>query len=219
MCNQTNETKIGSNNGKFQVDLDVIHMYPHVHTIYCPQKAAREKQNKIDRVRLKQAESESELTNCIKHAVGCIITDKHGRIVSTGRNGTPEGIENCSEHFRSDMMRIERLKFNIKHSIGSVNATQSAELEKIYLEHHEWSAANEIHAEINAIIHSSPEKRAGGTLYVNLQPCPVCAKVIANSGVSRVVFGKMYERSDSAATQAMFDAKNIEYIFIPNLLD
>ena len=45
-----------------------------------------------------------------------------------------------------------------------------------------------IHAEANALLYSDWTARQGGTLYVTRTPCMECAKLIANSGLARVVF-------------------------------
>lgn len=180
---------------------------------------AKAKQDKIDRVRLRQADDEAGLSNCVKHAVGCVITDVHGRIVSTGRNGAPAGAENCSEHFHNYKDLINKNQHIVKTGNRSQQIYAQGRIDLANAEHHNWSSDNEIHAEANAIMHSSPEKRMGGTLYVNLQPCPHCAKLIAGSGVSRVVFGKMYGRTNDSQTEKLFKDVGIQYIFIPNFLE
>lgn len=50
-----------------------------------------------------------------------------------------------------------------------------------------------IHAEINAIMETSPEERDGSTIYVTHQPCKDCQKAILNSGITRVVFAHPYK--------------------------
>ena len=45
-----------------------------------------------------------------------------------------------------------------------------------------------VHAEINALLFADRSAIEGGTLYVTAMPCWDCARAIANSGVSRVVF-------------------------------
>lgn len=50
-----------------------------------------------------------------------------------------------------------------------------------------------VHAELNAIMQSSPEERKGATIYVTAQPCIDCAKAIIGSGVKRVVYNKSYK--------------------------
>lgn len=52
-----------------------------------------------------------------------------------------------------------------------------------------------IHAEQNAIIHCDYTKMRGATIYVTLSPCVHCAKMIANSGIARVVCAE--EQADS----------------------
>ena len=57
--------------------------------------------------------------------------------------------------------------------------------------HSEWSEANEIHAEVNAIAWAARNGSdvTGSTMYVTLSPCVHCAKVILASGIKTVVFG------------------------------
>lgn len=54
------------------------------------------------------------------------------------------------------------------------------------------------HAEVNALLYSDRAKVEGGTLYITDEPCTACRKVIANSGVRRVVWpeGDYYARTE-----------------------
>jgi len=45
-----------------------------------------------------------------------------------------------------------------------------------------------VHAEINAIMDSSRQERAGATMYISEEACIGCLKIIACSGVVRVVW-------------------------------
>jgi dCMP deaminase len=51
-----------------------------------------------------------------------------------------------------------------------------------------------IHAEANAIIQAAKNGTAidGGAIYTTASPCWPCFKVIANSGLTRIVFGEFY---------------------------
>ncbi len=51
-----------------------------------------------------------------------------------------------------------------------------------------------IHAEANAIIQAARNGAAidGGSLYVSASPCWNCFKMIANAGLTRIVFGEFY---------------------------
>lgn len=35
-------------------------------------------------------------SNCMKRRVGCVLV-RGGRVISTGYNGTPRGLQNCNE--------------------------------------------------------------------------------------------------------------------------
>jgi dCMP deaminase len=45
-----------------------------------------------------------------------------------------------------------------------------------------------IHAEINAILFADRQRLEGATLYVTHPPCPQCAALIAQAGISSVVY-------------------------------
>lgn len=47
-----------------------------------------------------------------------------------------------------------------------------------------WST----HAELNAILQTSRDERQGATMYVNQEPCVGCLKIIACSGIIRVIW-------------------------------
>lgn len=55
-----------------------------------------------------------------------------------------------------------------------------------------------LHAEANAItkIAKSGNNSDGATLYVTASPCIECAKLIIQSGIRRVVYGRMYRTTD-----------------------
>jgi deoxycytidylate deaminase len=55
-----------------------------------------------------------------------------------------------------------------------------------------------LHAEANAItkVAQSNNSSSGATLYVTTSPCIECAKLIIQSGITRVVFGEYYRITD-----------------------
>lgn len=103
-------------------------------------------------------------STCLRRQVGAVmVRDRH--IIATGYNGAPSGIRHCLE------IGCLRQEMNIPSG-----------------ERHELCLG--VHAEqnlfIQAALHgSSPE---GGTVYSTNQPCTLCAKLIVNAGVRRVVF-------------------------------
>ncbi len=101
--------------------------------------------------------------------VGAVIV-KNKRVIATGYNGAPQGILNCAEK-----KECLRKKMNI------ASGTR-----------HELCYA--VHAEQNAIIQAARVSCSveGATLYCTHQPCVICAKMIINSGIIRVVYGEGY---------------------------
>ncbi|MDN5347025.1 MAG: dCMP deaminase [Clostridia bacterium] len=102
-------------------------------------------------------------STCLRRQVGAIIV-KERRILSTGYNGAPTGLKHCSE---TGCLRQE---------LGVPSG-----------ERHELCRG--LHAEQNAIIQAAVHgvSIAGGTIYVTCQPCVVCAKMIINANLRRVV--------------------------------
>lgn len=58
------------------------------------------------------------------------------------------------------------------------------------------------HAELNAIVHSSRPIK-GSTIYVTLNPCNECAKLIVQSGVSKVIYIEKREFRNNSREAAM----------------
>jgi dCMP deaminase len=101
--------------------------------------------------------------------IGAVIV-KNKRILTTGYNGAPAGIKTCVE--RGECLRKKR---------GIESGTRQ---ELCYA----------IHAEQNAIIQAAKLGISiqDATLYCTHQPCVICAKMIVNSGISRVVYREGY---------------------------
>ncbi|OGC03993.1 cytidine deaminase [candidate division WOR-1 bacterium RIFOXYA12_FULL_43_27] len=106
----------------------------------------------------------AERATCVKRKVGAIIV-KNNRILSTGYNGAPKGLEHCTE------ATCLRKKLNIPSG-----------------ERHELCRG--LHAEQNAIIQAAVYgvNIEGGTLYCTFQPCVICVKMMLNAGIKRLVY-------------------------------
>ena len=63
-----------------------------------------------------------------------------------------------------------------------------------------------VHAEANAIIQAAKRGSEinGGTIYTTASPCWWCFKLIANSGLKKIIFGEMYR--DERITQFAAEA-------------
>ena len=101
--------------------------------------------------------------------IGAVIA-KDKRIITTGYNGAGAGIKSCKE--RGECLR------------RTLNIPSGTRAELCYA----------IHAEQNAIIQAAKLGVSidGATLYCTHQPCVICAKMIINSGIKRVVYREGY---------------------------
>lgn len=118
---------------------------------------------------MEMAELTSKRSTCLRRNVGAVIVkDRH--VIATGYNGAPRGIAHCDE--RGGCMR---------EKLGVPSG-----------ERHELCIA--LHAEQNAIIQAATlgQSIEGGTIYVTHQPCVICAKMIINAGITRIVVREGY---------------------------
>ena len=127
--------------------------------------------DKWDKRFIELAQVISNWASCYKpnRKIGAVIV-KNKRIVTTGYNGAPAGIQTCVE--RGECLR---------QKLGIPSGTRA---ELCYA----------IHAEQNAIIQAAKLGSSidGATLYCTHQPCVICAKMIVNAGIRRVVYQEGY---------------------------
>lgn len=107
-------------------------------------------------------------SNCVRGSVGAIIT-KEKRIITTGYNGTPSGITDCSDGGCKRCMDREQ---------GKLNEGERKDL------------CICVHAEHNALLQAANHgiSTKGTTLYATVSPCISCAKALINAGIVEVVY-------------------------------
>jgi dCMP deaminase len=122
----------------------------------------------------------SRRSTCLRRAVGAgLVRDR--RILATGYNGAPSKLKHCLE--------IGCLREKLKVPSG---------------ERHELCRG--LHAEQNAVIQAALHgvSAKGSTLYCTNHPCVICAKMIINAGVARIVIRDGYH--DKLAAQMLREA-------------
>ena len=120
-------------------------------------------------------------STCLRRQVGAVIVqDRH--VIATGYNGAPKGLEHCAE--RGGCLREE---------LGVPSG-----------EKHELCRA--LHAEQNAIIQAATLGHSieGASIYITHQPCVICAKMIINAGIERIVVREGYP--DELSVQILKEA-------------
>jgi dCMP deaminase len=113
-----------------------------------------------------------------------LVKDKY--IVSTGYNGAPSGSPHCED------IGCLRQQLNIPSG-----------------ERHELCRA--VHAEQNAITQAAffGASTNGSTMYVTCQPCVICAKMMINAGIKKVVYIEGY---DDTLSLDMLEEAGVEVV-------
>ncbi|MBU4486429.1 MAG: cytidine/deoxycytidylate deaminase family protein [Candidatus Delongbacteria bacterium] len=131
----------------------------------------------------------SKRATCDRGRSGCVIARK-GQILTTGYVGSPIGLPHCDEvgHQMKKML----------HEDGSIS------------EH----CVRTVHAEQNAICQAAKLGISieGATLYCRMTPCRTCAMIIINSGITRVVVERKYQRGQES--EEMFKQASVELVII-----
>jgi len=116
---------------------------------------------------------------CERGRSGCVIA-RDKQIVAAGYVGSPIGEDHCDEVGHLFQERLNKDGSKSKHCVRTV------------------------HAEQNAICQAARRGVPvdGATLYCKMTPCPVCAKMIINCGIKRVVCAQRYH--DGAEAERLF---------------
>ncbi len=107
-------------------------------------------------------------SNCMKRRIAAVIV-KDKRIISTGYNGTPRGIKNCSDGGCPRCNAIDASGKDLGECLCS-------------------------HGEENAIVQAAYHgvSLKGATLYTTFSPCLMCTKMIINAGIAELVYQGNY---------------------------
>lgn len=134
------------------------------------------------------ANAAAKRATCDRGRSGCVIV-KDKQILVTGYVGAPTGLSHCDE--------VGHLFKKTIHEDG--NETMHC--------------VRTVHAEQNAICQAAKRGIAleGATLYCRMTPCRVCAMLIINCGIKRVVCEKKYHAG--LESEEMFNQAGIEIEF------
>ncbi|MFA7077941.1 MAG: cytidine/deoxycytidylate deaminase family protein [Syntrophomonas sp.] len=137
---------------------------------------------------LELAELVASRSTCLRRHVGAVLVRKE-RIIATGYNGAPRGLGHCLE--------IGCLREELDIPSG-----------------HRYELCRGVHAEQNAIINAAyyGVSTEDTVLYCTNQPCIICARILINAGISKVVHRGNFK--DDLAMQFMQEA-GIDVVQIP----
>lgn len=121
------------------------------------------------------AKAVSRRSTCLRRHYGAVVV-ANDEIIATGYNGAARGQANCCDLHRC-------LREGCEHNDGN------------------YGSCPAVHAEMNALLSASRSEAIGATLYLagydleegreiygwEIEPCPVCKRMIANAGIAEVV--------------------------------
>lgn len=138
-----------------------------------------------DQYFMELANTVARRATCDRGRSGCVIA-RDKQLLVTGYVGAPAGLAHCDDvgHFMKQMV----------HEDGRVTN----------------HCVRTVHAEQNAICQAARRGISieNATLYCRMTPCRVCAMLIINCGITRVVCERKYH--DGAESERMFAEAGIE---------
>lgn len=129
-------------------------------------------------------------STCLRRAVGCVLVDERGHVLSTGYNGVAAGEKHCNN------------KFVTENSSGLSEHTYPYACEGAFAKAGtNLSACAAVHAEQNALL-QCPDIRDIVTAYVTVAPCDSCLKLFLNTGCKVIVVGDWYKNHTGESNEA-----------------
>jgi dCMP deaminase len=144
------------------------------------------------------ADAISQRSRCSRAQIGAVVVSKDQRISSTGYNG-PASLFPTEDECMAWCPRAQGL----------------TTLDNTY------DSCPSIHAEANALLYVDRSRVEGGTIYITDAACYQCAKLISNSGITRVVMriGTRAAHRLPDATVEYFKKCNIDVVITEDVDD
>ncbi len=120
---------------------------------------------------LEIAKAVAQRSTCLKRQYGAVIVSANDEIIATGYNGAPRGYSNCTDKGFCPRM-------DVAHNSG------------------DYGTCSSVHAEQNAMLSAARRDMIDSTLYLvgrdngnwfASEPCPICNRMIQNSGIKNIV--------------------------------
>ena len=126
-------------------------------------------QSNLDKVYMQNAVNMATLSHAIRKKVGCILVTPENLQIGA-YNGQPCGWNNvCEDVHTTDDPHFQPFEYLVtKNTV--------------------------IHAELNATLHAARQGVSvkNSTIYITLSPCAACSAMIAQAGITRVVYKEDY---------------------------
>lgn len=133
-------------------------------------------------------------STCDRGRTGCVIA-RDKQILVTGYAGAPKGLPHCDD---------------VGHQMKTTTHEDG---------HQSQHCVRTTHAEQNAIVQAAKlgVDIENGILYCKMTPCAVCAKMIVNAGLKRIVCEKRYHAGSES--EDMFRQVGIELDYFDDTVE
>lgn len=128
----------------------------------------------------------STRSRCARRKVGAVLVQGK-KLLGTAYNGAPSGVPDCEE---AGCMLVEEYELQVQDN----GDEQVVKKER---------CVRTIHAEQNLLLFTDRSDREGSTVYVTDQPCWTCSNMLANSGVTEIVYNREYPKDQDKVTKLM----------------
>lgn len=125
----------------------------------------------------------AQRATCLRRAVGCVLLNRRGHVLSTGYNGVASGQPHCNSIGWTDD-GVGDGSISHPHACSGAHAPSGTNLE----------GCQAIHAEQNALLQCR-DVYSIDTAYVTASPCMTCVKLLLNTSCQRVVYLEEYPHS------------------------
>lgn len=127
----------------------------------------------------------STRSQCLRRRVGAVLVQGK-KLMGTAYNGAPMGMPDCTE---AGCLLVAEYETEIVDGNEQVIKKERC--------------IRTIHAEQNLILFTDRRDREGSTVYVTDQPCWTCANMLANSGVTEIVYHRPYLKDADRVEELM----------------
>jgi dCMP deaminase len=119
-------------------------------------------------------------STCLAFPVGAVIV-KDRQVLATGYNGSPSGSDHCTA---------------LGYCYPELSACNASKI----------LPSRSVHAEANAIAQAAKHgiSTSGGIIYVTLEPCLTCLKLVISSGIKEVFYETKFNTGDNVKVRDLF---------------
>lgn len=138
------------------------------------------------------AQVTAKRSTCLRRAVGCVLLNARGHVMSTGYNGVAAGLPHCNEQQLAEKSDgLGRCVYGLGRYVypHACQGSLSKSGENL-------DGCEAIHAEQNALLQCrDPHDIAA--CYVTTSPCMTCTKLLLNTSCTKIYFLEEYAHTDA----------------------